>query len=111
MNHSFNLVSEPWIKVSEIQTNQVTKVSLLELFARAGDFRELAGDMRAQDLAILRFLLAILTTVYSRFDANDEMYEWLERRDDGWALDEDIDVLDIQKDFLKTWKRKIASTC
>ncbi len=105
MKQSFNLVSEPWIKVSEVQTNQVTKVSLLELFEGAGDFRELAGDMRAQDLAILRFLLAILTTVYSRFDANDEMYEWLERRDDGWALDEDIDVLDIQKDFLKTWKR------
>jgi CRISPR system Cascade subunit CasA len=44
-------------------------VSLLDVFKNAQNYRQLAGEMKAQDLSILRFLLAILTTVYSRVDA------------------------------------------
>ncbi|MFD1124165.1 type I-E CRISPR-associated protein Cse1/CasA [Lentilactobacillus raoultii] len=76
-NRSFNLVTEPWIKVIDKKTDQERKVSLTELFRNAQNYRQLAGEMRSQDLAILRFLLAILTTIYSRFDAEGTPYDWL----------------------------------
>lgn len=74
----FNLVTDPWIKVIEIQSAREKTVSLNELFEHAQDYRQLTGDMRSQDLAILRLLLAILTTVYSQVDAQGEQYDWLE---------------------------------
>ncbi|MCI1974254.1 MAG: type I-E CRISPR-associated protein Cse1/CasA [Lactobacillus sp.] len=98
---SFNLVTEPWIKVIDLQGNEQL-VSLLDVFKNAQNYRQLAGEMKAQDLSILRFLLAILTTVYSRVDANGEPYDWLEL-DDNFQVDSvDEDDFD-EDDFLKTW--------
>lgn len=77
MAQSFNLVTDPWLRVVDRTTNLTQTVSLDEFFRHAQDYRQLAGDMRVQDLAILRFLLAILTTVYSRLDADDQPYDWL----------------------------------
>ncbi|WP_338208593.1 type I-E CRISPR-associated protein Cse1/CasA [Lactiplantibacillus paraxiangfangensis] len=74
----FNLVTDSWIKVIEIQSAREKAVSLSELFEHAQDYRQLTGDMRSQDLAILRLLLAILTTVYLRVDAQGKQYDWLE---------------------------------
>lgn len=74
-NH-FNLIMDPWIKVIDKQ-NQEQEISLEKLFTHAADYRQLAGEMKSQDLAILRFLLAILTTVYSRYDAEDHPYDWI----------------------------------
>lgn len=76
-NRHFNLIQEPWIQVITSADASVKTVSLTELFTHAKEYRRLAGDMRIQDLAILRFLLAILHTVYSRFDANNDSYPWL----------------------------------
>ncbi|MFC6180750.1 type I-E CRISPR-associated protein Cse1/CasA [Lactiplantibacillus daowaiensis] len=76
-NNSFNLTTEPWIKVIEMQTNQERTVSLIDIFENAQEYRQLAGEMRTQDLAIFRLLLAILTTVYSRFNADDKRYPWV----------------------------------
>lgn len=76
-SQTFNLTTEPWIKVVDATTNQEKMVSLIELFSHAQDYRQLAGDMAAQDLTILRLLLAILTTVYSRLDASGRPYAWL----------------------------------
>ena len=59
---SFNLVTEPWIKVID-EDNLEQTVSLEQLFTNAAHYQQLAGEMKSQDLAILRFLLAILTTV------------------------------------------------
>lgn len=73
----FNLVSTPWLKVID-ENNQGQMVSMEELFTNTRHYRRLAGEMKSQDLAIIRFLLAILTTVYSRFDAHDQSYSWLE---------------------------------
>lgn len=95
---SFNLVDQPWIKVIDKQ-NKLKKVSLAEIFEHAQDFRQLAGEMRSQDLAILRFLLAILTTVYTRIDSNDEIYEDL---DNNFQVDED-DRDSYSEDLLDTW--------
>jgi CRISPR system Cascade subunit CasA len=98
---SFNLVTEPWIKVIDLQGNEQL-VSLLDVFKNAQNYRQLAGEMKAQDLSILRFLLAILTTVYSRVDANGEPYDWLEL-DDNFQVDSvDEDDFD-EDDLLKTW--------
>ncbi|MGK4127898.1 type I-E CRISPR-associated protein Cse1/CasA [Ligilactobacillus saerimneri] len=109
MKKSFNLVSEPWIRVLETTTNEETMVSLKELFANAQNYRQLAGDTRSQDLAILRFLLAILTTVYSRVDGNDQPY-------DGLELDNNFRVVDTEdfcedfseEDALETWHTLFA---
>ena len=104
----FNLTTDPWIKVIRRDTSQETKVSLIELFAHAQDYRQLAGEMKSQDLAILRLLLAILTTVYSRFDAEGEAYSWLQLDDDTFQAinvnpDDDTEESEMEGDLLATW--------
>lgn len=103
----FNLVTDPWIKVIDDQ-NQEQEVSLETLFINAGHYRRLAGEMRSQDLAILRFILAILTTVYSRYNANDQPYDWIELDDQMRPVSFDDDAFDserkrIEKELLATW--------
>ncbi|WP_267201589.1 type I-E CRISPR-associated protein Cse1/CasA [Limosilactobacillus kribbianus] len=71
----FSLVTEPWIKVID-ENNREQEISLETLFRNAAQYRQLAGEMKSQDLAILRFLLAILTTVYSRYSAEGQVYKW-----------------------------------
>lgn len=61
-SQSFNLVSDPWIKVLKKDYNE-TEVSLIELFDNSSEYLQLSGDMKSQDLAILRLLLAILLRV------------------------------------------------
>lgn len=63
----FNLQSEPWIKVLKEDNSQAT-VSLLDVFRHAHQFKGLSGEMTAQDIAVLRFLLAILYAVFVRQD-------------------------------------------
>lgn len=102
-NESFNLTTDPWIKVIEAGSNQEKKVSLIELFENAQDYRQLAGDMRSQDLAILRLLLAILTTVYLRVDATDQPYSWLDNPvEDDDEFDDGDD--NSERDLLTTWQ-------
>lgn len=93
----FNLLEEPWIKVL---TNDMKEreVSLLELFSHAHEYRQLAGETATQDAAIFRFLLAILATVFYRYeidgtdsllseendsDPNDVIERWREYREQG----------------------------
>lgn len=100
-NEDFNLSSDPWIKVINGQTKQVEEVSLIELFQKAQDYQSLAGEMHVQDFAILRVLLAILHTVYSRYDSQNQGYDWLE-------LDDQMQVTQIvgaveQEDLRDTW--------
>lgn len=105
---SYNLIDQPWIKVIDQQGQQQT-VSLTELFEHAQGYRQLAGDMHSQDLAILRFLLAILTTVYSRFDPENQPYDWLEldRNTMQIKMDDEEDVMedyqDNEEELLHTW--------
>jgi CRISPR system Cascade subunit CasA len=98
---SFNLVTEPWIKVVDLQGNEQL-VSLLDVFKNAHHYRQLAGEMKAQDLSILRFLLAILTTVYSRVNADGEQYDWLELNENFQVKSVDQDDFD-EDDLLETW--------
>ena len=65
----FNLIHEPWVCVHYLD-GTVGEVSLLELFRDAHTIQSLAGDLPTQDAAILRVLLAILHTVFSRVDVD-----------------------------------------
>lgn len=105
MLKNFNLITNPWLEVIE-ETNRENLVSLQELFRNPTKYRRLAGDSASQDLAILRFLLSILTTVYSRVDAENQAYDWLE-------LDENFQVTgieelpeqeELQEIFSETWQ-------
>lgn len=98
--NSFNLTTDPWIKVIETETGQLKTVSLVDLFTNAQDYRQLAGEMRAQNLAIMRLLLAILHTVYSRVDADGEEYSWLtvdDRLHIVESEDEDFDASEFMQ--------------
>lgn len=111
MQNSLNLLDEPWLKVSD-KDGRIDTVSLIDLFKHAQDYRQLAGEMPAQDLAILRFLLAILLTVYSRYDANGRLYDWVDVNTDTMEPiigdeDEQEDLLDDYADnqgaLYQTW--------
>ena len=86
---SFNLITDPWIQVLN-QTGELKEVSLLEVSKNAAKYQRLAGEMQSQDLAILRLLVAILTTVYSRINENDKIY-------DGLELDERLHLVKVNR--------------
>lgn len=79
----FNLIDEPWIRVID-DACRVDEVSLAELFKNAHQYKDLCGEIPTQDFALLRFLLAILHTVVSRFDMDGKMSPI---EDDETALD------------------------
>lgn len=102
----FNLVTDPWIDVLDSESGTQKTVSLGELFRHAQDYRQLAGDMQTQDLAIMRLLLSILHTVYSRFDAKGEPYEWLEINSETLQVATPVDTFSYQSDdLLDTWEK------
>lgn len=73
----FNLLDEPWIRVLVQETGEMEEVSLRTLFAHAHEYKRLAGEMETQNFALLRLLLAVLQTVFSRFDVDGEPYSVL----------------------------------
>lgn len=90
----FNLLDEPWISVVTDQDGNTKEVSLKNLFENAHLYKELAGDMETQDFAVLRILLAVLHTVFSRFDANGEEYG-------DWELDDRFKPKDVGEDEIE----------
>lgn len=83
----FNLIDEPWIRVINNEC-RVDEISLAELFENAHKYKDLCGEIPTQDFALLRFLLAILQTVISRFDVNGELLP-IENSDDAISRWED----------------------
>lgn len=67
----FDLLREPWIRV-RTQDYTVKEVSLTDALRYAHQYVDLAGEMPTQDAAMLRLLLAVLHTVFSRMDVNGE---------------------------------------
>ena len=65
----FNLVDEPWICLLSRDGN-VTKEGLKNTFLRAHEYLDLGGEIRLQDMAVLRLLISISVTVLYRFDEN-----------------------------------------
>ena len=63
----FNLLQEPWIRV-RMRDYTVKEVSLTDALLHAQEYVDLAGEMPTQDAAMLRLLMAVLHTVFSRVD-------------------------------------------
>ena len=106
MQKSFNLITDPWVKVIDEQNNEQV-ISLEQLFKKPTHYLQLAGEMKSQDLAIMRLILAILTTVYSRFDAHNVPYEWIKINPESFqpiSSDDDDFFEESEDDFLTTWR-------
>lgn len=102
---SYNLLDENWISVIDKDGNP-KKVSLKKVFEEANNFYDLAGDTKTQDFAVMRILLAVLHTVFSRFDHNGKQYEWVKLDDDLLKQDEEVDDFDkeeYQSALCDTW--------
>lgn len=88
----FNLIDEPWICVRRSNCT-IEQINLKQLFSDAHNCIELAGESKTQDFAVLRFLLAIIYTTFSRYDIDGN---------DAEAEDEDY-FIDLWADI---WNRK-----
>jgi len=112
----FNLIDEPWVSVMTNNKGETQEVSLSEVFQNAQQYKSLAGDSPTQDFAILRVLLAVLHTVFSRFDANGDAYNYLEV-DDQLRQTTTVDEED-EEDYadallgtwIELWEKKYFST-
>ena len=62
-------IEERWVRVRG-QDYTVQEVSLPDALLHAHEYRDLAGELPTQDAAMLRLLLAVLHTVFSRVDEN-----------------------------------------
>lgn len=102
---SYNLLDENWISVIDKEGNP-KKVSLKKVFKEANNFYDLAGDTKTQDFAVMRILLAVLHTVFSRFDYNGKQYEWVKLDDKLFEQNEEVDEYDkeeYQSALCDTW--------
>lgn len=103
----FNLLTEPWIRV-RLRDNTVREVSLTEALVSAQDYVDLAGEMPTQNAAVLRLLLAVLFTVFSRMDAKgcprplEQSDDALERWKELWQLRHF--PAEPVRDYLEQWK-------
>ena len=72
----FNLLDEPWISVIHDEAGNTKDVSLHELFTNSHEYKALGGDTKTQDFAVMRVLLAVLHTVFSRFKEDGLPYDY-----------------------------------
>lgn len=104
---SFNLLRQPWIRVMKNLKGDTEELSIVEVFKQADTIIDLSGDTPTQDFAVLRVLLAILHTVYSRYDYEGETHSKIEV-DDKMRQTEDVDEDDAtdtyQDDLKATWE-------
>ena len=85
----FNLLDEPWISVIVDKKGHNKLVSITDLFKHASEYKALAGDMKTQDFALLRILLAVLHTVFSRYDIRGNSREFDSDEDDKEDFNEE----------------------
>lgn len=80
---NYNLLDEPWLSVITDDMGSTKLVSLKEIFRNAHLYKDLAGDTKSQDFVILRLLLSVLHTVYSRVDSDGTPFKEL-KLDESW---------------------------
>ena len=101
----FNLLDEPWIRVMD-DNCQIKEVSLTDALLNAHKYKALKGEMPTQDIVILRLMLAIVHTVFSRVDADGNEAE-LEEEDD--AVDRWESLWNNRKSILKSGMNAFGS--
>ncbi len=84
MKQEFNLIDEPWICVRTADC-EIKEISLKEVFLNAHEYIELSGETKTQDFAVFRLMLAIMYTIFSRYDIQGNKIDFIE------LLEEDID--------------------
>lgn len=77
---TFNLLDESWIRVVRTNSKENT-LSLKDVFIHAHEYADLSGELPAQDIAMLRFLLAVLHAVFARVDETGAEAPLKERKD------------------------------
>lgn len=92
----FSLLDEPWISVLVDKTGEKKDVSMYEFFRNAGSFYSLAGEMETQNYAVLRFLLSVIQTVFSRFDYQGDTLYGI-NLDERWKQTEPVDEDDLDE--------------
>ncbi len=80
MEKEFCLLYEPWIRVMKMD-GETIEVSLLDVFRYAPELLRLAGELPTQDIAMLRLLLAVLHSVFERYDLDGEWAPFAEPAD------------------------------
>lgn len=103
---SFNLLEKPWISVID-QNGNKELVTLIDVFKNANKYQSLAGDLKMQDVAVMRFLLSILHTVYSRYNAEGQAYSNLDldekSKPKNKISEENLDL--YKRELEETWKQ------
>ena len=95
MTASFNLLDEPWIRVTRLD-GAPDEVSLLSLFREATDIAGIHGEIASQDTAVLRLLLAIC---HRAMDGPEDLDVWEEYWRDPGSLGRDaVDHLERHRD-------------
>ncbi|EIK83050.1 type I-E CRISPR-associated protein Cse1/CasA [Gardnerella sp. KA00603] len=92
----FNLLDEPWISVIVDEKGHNKLVSITDVFKNAYEYKALAGDMKTQDFALLRILLALLHTVFSRYDIHGNSREFDSNEEDKEDFNEE--TMDIWRE-------------
>lgn len=95
MTDSFNLVTEPWLLVTDLETGQPTEVNLDEALTQAHRVR-LAADGYLQEAVLLRLLLAVFDAAAGPIDTADWVTAWR------------AETLDADRigDYLETWAHR-----
>ena len=95
MTASFNLLDEPWIRVTRLD-GAPDEVSLLSLFRKATDIAGIHGEIASQDTAVLRLLLAIC---HRAMDGPEDLDVWEEYWRDPGSLGRDaVDHLERHRE-------------
>ena len=107
----FSLLDEPWISVFVDKTGEKKDVSMCEFFRNAGSFYSLAGEMETQNYAVMRFLLSVIQTVFSRFDYQGNTLYGI-KLDERWKQTVPVDEDDLEEYNLAVsdcWKQLYSS--
>jgi len=79
----YNLLDEPWISVV-VDKKGIRKCFINTSFYQRAQILWFGRRYETQDFAVLRVLLAVLHTVFSRFDEEGEVYEVLDLDENGF---------------------------
>lgn len=90
----FNLLDEPWIPVLDARSGEKEEVSVTNFFRHAEKYQALVGEMETQNFAVMRFLLSIVQTVFSRFDMEGHELPGV-NLDDRWGQTDPVDGDDL----------------
>lgn len=107
----FNLLDEPWVRVIDEQC-KVSEISLTDVIVNSHKYKSLSGETPVQDIAVMRVILAVLHTVFSRVDENGDEFQ-LENNDKDEAVRRWKSLWKMKRfpeepirDYLENWRER-----